>query len=190
VSFIDVSSLQYFSTHLKLREKMETDFIIKSLEQNQSVFKDIFADIQNEKANWHPAENKWSFLEIACHLYDEELDDFRKRIDYTLNKPGESWPPIDPEGWVKSRDYSSKNYAEVVSLFLDERARSIEWLNNLENPNWDLTYNHPQAGLLTAGEMLANWLAHDYLHIRQLNRYNFLYLKEKSAFKLHYAGDW
>ncbi len=33
-------------------------------------------------------------------------------------------------------------------------------------------------------------LAHDQLHIRQIIRYEFLYLKEASGADLSYAGDW
>ena len=29
---------------------------------------------------WKQSENKWSMLEIICHLYDEEREDFRSRL--------------------------------------------------------------------------------------------------------------
>ena len=37
---------------------------------------------------------------------------------------------------------------------------------------------------------LSNWLAHDYLHIKQITRYRYNYLEEKTAINLQYAGNW
>ena len=39
---------------------------------------------------------------------------------------------IDPVGWVKSKDYINQDYEEVLQKFLEERKRSVEWLNSLE----------------------------------------------------------
>jgi hypothetical protein len=49
---------------------------------------------------------------------------------------------------------------------------------------------HPELGMLRAKIFLANWLAHDYLHIRQIIRYQFEYLKVKTEVDLNYAGNW
>jgi hypothetical protein len=37
---------------------------------------------------------------------------------------------------------------------------------------------------------LHNWLAHDYLHIRQIIRIKYDYLKKTSGEILLYAGEW
>jgi hypothetical protein len=170
---------------------MEIKNINLKLSQNKTVFKSLFQDITEEQIQWKPSEEKWSLLQVACHLLDEEREDFRQRLDYTLHKQGETWPPIDPQGWVISRAYHEKNFAVIVEEFLKERSQSIIWLSQLQNPNWDNFYTHPQAGVLTAKQILTNWLAHDYLHIRQITRLNYQYLEKISApLKLHYAGNW
>ena len=38
--------------------------------------------------------------------------------------------------------------------------------------------------------MLTNWLAHDYLHIRQIIKLKFDFLKDQSDEHLSYAGEW
>jgi len=170
---------------------MEIKSIISKLDKNSSVFKSLFINILVDQIHWKPNENKWSMLEIACHLLDEEKEDFRQRIDFTLHKPGESWPSIDPQEWVKLRNYAGNDFEETVSAFLKERKKSIKWLKNLQNTNWATSYNHPTAGPVLAEQLLVNWLAHDLLHIRQITAMNYLYLKEKSKpLKLDYAGKW
>ncbi|KAA3610461.1 MAG: DinB family protein [Calditrichaeota bacterium] len=170
---------------------MESKDIILKLEKNGLVFESLFKNITEEQISWKANENKWSMLEIVCHLLDEEKEDFRQRIDFTLNNPGEAWPAIDPQGWVRSRNYSGKNFDETLNQFLAERKKSIEWLYNLSNPNWQVCYLHPKAGEVSAEQLLANWIAHDLLHIRQITATNYAYLLYKtSPIKLDYAGKW
>jgi len=99
-------------------------------------------------------------------------------------------PSIAPEGWVIAYDYASQDYEKALANFLNERKSSIKWLRNLENPNWEQAYNHPVFGMVKAKMFLENWLAHDYLHIRQIVKVNYLYLRNSSNEDFRYAGDW
>jgi len=73
--------------------------------------------------------------------------------------------------------------------FSAERRNSIDWLNALESPNWKATHPHPKLGPLSAEQLLANWLAHDLFHIRQVNDLHFLLLSSKTApLWLGYSG--
>jgi hypothetical protein len=40
-------------------------------------------------------------------------------VDYALHRPGESWPKIDPQGWVTERRYNDRDLAGSVQSFLD-----------------------------------------------------------------------
>jgi len=55
-------------------------------------------NISDAQARWKPAPEEWSVLEVICHLYDEEREDFRTRTRLTLEDPEADWPPIDPVG--------------------------------------------------------------------------------------------
>jgi len=118
---------------------------------------------------WRPAPQKWSLLEILNHLCDEERDDFRRRVQLTLENQETPWPPIDPEGWVSERNYNERDFEASLRDFAEERARSLVWLHGLKDPNWDHTYLHPTLGSFSAGDLLASWAAHDLLHIRQIS---------------------
>ena len=115
-------------------------------------------------------------MEVVNHLYDEEKDDFRKRLDLTLHKPEEEWPGIDPQGWVIAHEYSTKDFHQSVKNFFDERAKSIQWLNNLSVPEWDTLHQHQILGPLSAADLLAAWAAHDYLHLKQISELQAGYL--------------
>lgn len=170
---------------------MKNDLIIQALERNATIFQSLLGGVSETFYNWKPQPDKWSLLEIVCHLHDEECEDFRARVRHVLERPKDPMPPIDPVGWVTKRRYLEQDYEERVEKFLKERAASIAWLRSLENPQWDNVYQHATFGAMTAAFFLANWLAHDYLHFRQINRLRYAYLKEVLTEEaLDYAGNW
>ncbi len=129
-------------------------------------------------------------LEIVCHLLDEERDDFKARVRHTLETPLLEMPKINPTGWVLERDYKSQNYEIVLKTFLNERRKSVIWLNKNIYADWENIHKHPTLGTMSAKQFLTNWLAHDYLHIRQINACQYSYLKEKMKEDIQYAGNW
>lgn len=169
---------------------MKADMIIQQLEANRLVFQSLLTGREADEYNFKPDPQSWSILEILCHLLDEEREDFRTRVRNTLTTPLKQPPPIDPVGWVMSRNYAKQLYTERLESFMTERRSSVKWLKSLDNPSWNNSFKHPVAGAMTAYSLLANWLAHDYHHIRQINRRLYEYLKEKSKANLGYAGEW
>ena len=164
--------------------------VIDELDNNRLVFENLFKHKKKEEYLWKPVQEKWCILEILCHLYDEEREDFRARIRHTFEIPSEPLPSIDPESWVKSREYLKRNYGEMLESFLKERELSVNWLRSLPDPDWDSSCVHSKFGRMSAKMILANWLAHDYLHIRQVLKLNFELLKNFSSEELDYAGNW
>lgn len=169
---------------------MDPAYIISSLSGNGNVFRELLTGISKDENLWKQEKDKWCLLEIVCHLYDEEQYDFRARVKSVLEDPEATPPAIDPTGWVKSRKYAEQDYEMTLKKFLDERRKSIEWLQTLVSPKWKNEYMHPQFGPMSAYFFLANWLAHDYLHIRQIIRTRYQYLQYISGVELSYAGDW
>jgi hypothetical protein len=165
-------------------------FITSQLEDNTLVFKNLFGSKEESFILWKPFPEKWNLLEIVCHLRDEEKEDFRARVFSVLEDPRRELTPIDPVGWVKSRKYGEQTFEKVVAEFLEERARCVEMLRTLTDPRWDNAYNHPKLGPMTAWLFLTNWLAHDYLHIKQITRLRYDYLQGNSGEELSYAGNW
>ncbi|RKN27030.1 DinB family protein [Aquimarina sp. AD1] len=169
---------------------MNHQLIIKSLLRNQKVFEELLSGITKEEYLWKDRPNRWCLLEIVCQLYDEEKEDFRKRTKHILDTPDKNFEPIDPEGWVVNRAYIKQDYNVVFNNFIEERKASINWLNSLENTNWNNVSIHPDLGEMTAKQFLSNWLAHDYLHFKQIAKLKLDYIKYLSKEDFSYAeGD-
>jgi hypothetical protein len=169
---------------------MNHSLIIERLSHNTSIVKSIVQNVTAEKARWKPSQTEWSILEIVNHMVDEEKDDFRTRLRLTLEEPDSTWPPIDPEGWAAERNYNERDFADSLSNWLQEREQSIAWLKYLGAPDWKSTALHPKMGPMSAELVLANWLAHDLLHIRQMVTVLWANLSfEVDPITLDYAGN-
>jgi uncharacterized damage-inducible protein DinB len=154
------------------------------------IIRALLAGISQEEAQVKPNAKSWSILEVVCHLYDEEREDFREHLDFILYHQSEEWHTIDPQGWVTSRKYNEQEFDEMLNNFLGERRKSLDWLKGLSNANWETT-NTSEYGPMSAGEMFASWIAHDNLHIRQLVQLKrFQIEKIAQPYGILYAGDW
>jgi hypothetical protein len=169
---------------------MNLDYFIERLGRNRAVFEGLVRGISLEQARWRPAPDKWSILEVINHLYDEEREDFRQRLELTLADPKQPWPPIDPRGWVTARAYNERDLDASLDNFFAEREKSLAWLSQLSSPNWENRNEGPN-GVLSAGDLMASWMAHDFLHIRQLTRLQWQYVGALAEpYKTAYAGPW
>lgn len=168
----------------------DIEYFISQLQKNKSTFKSLLSDLSQAEYTWKYQPEKWCLLEVVCHLVDEEKEDFRQRVKTTLESPGASPPPIDPVGWVKQRNYIDQSFQEKLDEFLAERDQSIDWLRSQKEPNWENSCDHQELGPLSAYQFLSNWLAHDYLHMKQIVKIKFEYLKKISSQENDYAGNW
>ncbi len=169
---------------------MQATQIIQKLKGHHDLFQFLFSNLEPAEIHWKKQEGKWCLLEILCHLYDEELEDFRTRVQYCLERPEETLPPIDPVAWVSTRNYIGQNFEEKLPQFLQARKESIAWLESLSKPDWESGAVHPEVGKRSARFFLSNWLAHDYLHLRQITRLKYDYLWAHGGEAIKYAGNW
>lgn len=121
-------------------------------------------------AAWRPPDGSWSALIVCGHLLDEEREDFRPRLRATLEDPARGWPGIAPEEWVAQRGYEARELGATLDAFLAERRDSTAWLRGLGDAAWDNAHEHHRLGRLGARDLLAAWLDHDRLHLRQVVR--------------------
>ena len=166
------------------------NLVISEFERNKTIIQQLYADVDDDMLYWRRSKTKWCLLEIICHLYDEERLDFRFRTQWVLDKPNEIPPPFDPIACVEDHQYMVQNGSDMVKKWIKERDLSIAWLKDLKDPNWENAFEHPKRGRMSAKYFLSNWLAHDYLHIRQILKQKFDYLKLNTGTDLDYAGVW
>lgn len=169
---------------------MDQGTAIGTMADNLRRLRNLAEGVSVSNARWRPGPEDWSLLEVMCHLLDEERLDFRVRLEIILFRPSEPWPAIDPQGWVLAREYNRQDLPVVLKQFAKEREMSLGWLRGLESPDWNRVYEAP-FGPIRAGDMLAAWVAHDLLHMRQLVEWHWAHTEQAlTPYRVQYAGSW
>jgi len=169
---------------------MEFDTLYRELVNSTEIIRAVLVGITLQEARIKPDAESWSILEVVCHLYDEEREDFREHLDFILHRQNEEWHRIDPVGWITERKYNEQDLVESQGKFFVERERSLEWLKGLSQTDWETTYTS-EYGSVKAGDMFASWVAHDNLHIRQLVELSRMKIENiTKPYEIEYAGDW
>jgi hypothetical protein len=179
-------------------ESLTPALAIDRLQRGATLITALFDGLPAEVARWKPAPERWSLLEVVNHLADEEVEDFRARVQLTLRDPAAPWRPIAPQEWVAQRGYAARDRAESLARFQSERKASLDWLStHCQGQHahaavaWASVHVHPTLGPLSARGLLANWVAHDLLHARQMLRLHHERLAALAApATLDYAGPW
>lgn len=172
---------------------MNADVLIDSLARFPGILRAVVGALDDAtlRRRGGAQGQAWSIVEILCHLADEEMEDFRARLELTLRDPCADWPKIDPEGAARTRRYQEQDPHEALERFLAARQANLKWLASLGVVNWSLAAQHPRLGALRAGDLLASWAAHDLLHLRQIAKRLYEAVGVAAGgFDTGYAGAW
>ena len=170
---------------------MNENILIRELGNSAETIELLIKNLTPEEARFKPTPETWSVLEVLGHLLDEERHDFRKRLDILLHRPEEAWEPIDPQGWVIAHNYNEQDFDKTLDAFHAERQKSLVWLKELQEPNFEQEAMAPWGKPIKAGDMFAAWVAHDNLHIRQLVELRRSRIERiTQPYILEYAGEW
>jgi hypothetical protein len=170
--------------------EMELIQVVNQLHHQGEAILSLCASVNEDQARWKPDPENWSILEVLNHLLMEERLDFRGHLGHIYQKTQDVPPEIDRKTWKIQKKQDPRPMAQILLDFKAERETSIAWLNALENPDWEATISF-EWGALSAGDLLASWLAHDLLHLRQLVALQYdLTARESQPFDVEYAGQW
>ncbi len=65
---------------------MDFNTLYQELQNSTEMIRALLFGIAQEDARIKPNRESWSMLEVICHLYDEEREDFREHLDFILHR--------------------------------------------------------------------------------------------------------
>jgi hypothetical protein len=147
------------------------DDALPVLRRTPAVLRTLLADLP---AGWTSATEgpgTWTPFDVVGHLIHGDRTDWVPRIEHILRHgDAEPFPPFDREAmFTASR---GRSLGELLDTFERARADSLDRLRTLGLSDADLARRgrHPEFGVVTMGQHLATWVAHDFSHVNQVVR--------------------
>ena len=116
-------------------------------------------------------EGTFSAFDVVGHLIEGEKTDWIPRAITILERgKSETFEPFDRFGQIKASQ--GKTIEELLDEFAALRAENLGKLDELDLQPEQLALmgRHPDFGLVSLGELIATWVAHDLGHIAQIAR--------------------
>jgi hypothetical protein len=147
------------------------DTALPVLRRTPSVLADLLADLPSSWTDAVEGPNTWSPFDVVGHLIHGERTDWVPRVEHLL-RHGDAvpFPPFDREAMFAASQ--GRSLGELLDTFARLRSQSLERLEALGLNEADLSRcgRHPEFGVVTLGQHLATWVAHDLGHISQIVR--------------------
>jgi DinB family protein len=147
------------------------DTALPILRRTPAVLRVQLQDLPPDWTDATEGPNTWSPFDVIGHLIHGERTDWVPRIEHMLAH-GDSvpFPPFDREAmFAASR---GRSLQDLLGTFEQLRGESLARLQTLGLTDADLSRRgrHPEFGIVTMGQHLATWVAHDLGHISQVVR--------------------
>ncbi len=125
---------------------------------------------RNDEPLWRrrPAPERWSALEVLCHLRDAERDVWVPRLERMLTEAAPEIPDANMTGWETARRYDEQSPAGVLEEWAAARRRLLARLAPLGRADWVRTGIHALHGPYPLAEMVRYIGDHDLSHRRQI----------------------
>ena len=114
-----------------------------------------------------PAPGEWSTLDCLLHLLDTERLVFPVRVEAFL--AGRDFPAFDPDAAGTKAD-PEHGPVDLAQRFVHLRRASLALLAGLTDEDLPRRARHAELGLVSLGDMLHEWAAHDLMHTVQAER--------------------
>src|SRR5687768_8673719 len=98
---------------------MEFKTLYQELQNSTEMIRALLSGITQQEAQVRPDPDSWSILEVVCHLYDTEREDFREHLDFILHRQQDEYHAIDPQAWIVGRKYNQQDFLEMQDKFFD-----------------------------------------------------------------------
>ena len=119
----------------------------------------------------HEGGNTWSPYDVVGHLIHGEQTDWIPRARIILEH-GETraFEPFDR--FAQFGASAHRSLESLLDEFADLRGANVQALESLRLTPDDLERRglHPELGVVTLGQLLATWVAHDLDHLNQISR--------------------
>ena len=141
------------------------------LQRMPRVLRELLRDLPHDWTRATEGAGTWSPFDVVGHLIHGERTDWMPRVEHIL-RHGDAvmFPVFDREAMFTASN--GLTIGHLLETFDRLRTESLDRLSRLALTDADLARRgrHPEFGIVTMGQHLATWVAHDLDHISQIVR--------------------
>jgi len=141
--------------------------ILAKLQETPKSLVSLLRGIPDEVLRRKPAPEKWSMLEIACHLRDVERL-FLERYAKMANHDRPALRMINQDELAVALKYNEDAPAAAIREFQALRGESIALLSALAHQSWQRIGLHPKRGEFSVADQADIQMRHDANHLNQI----------------------
>jgi len=123
------------------------------------------AGMTREQVLAKPVPNKWSTLQVVCHLADFEIV-YADRLKRVIAENGPTLFGGDPDVFANSLAYHHRDLAEELALIDACRRQVTRILRTLKEEDFSRVGKHSEAGPLTLLQFLQRVTEHVPHHVK------------------------
>jgi hypothetical protein len=142
--------------------------LIGTLRETYSTLARLTAAATDDALDFRAAPEDWTIREILAHLVDDEMYVMRTRMERIIKEERPDLAPHDERKWYASRNTSRDALPELLTDFATQRAASLGIVTMLRESDWAREGYQLEYGVFTAETWLEHWVAHDTVHLRQI----------------------
>lgn len=147
------------------------DDALPVLRRTPAVLRALLTDLPDPWIAAVEGPGTWSPFDVVGHLIHGERTDWVPRVEHLL-RHGDAvpFPPFDREAMFAAS--KGRSLGELLDTFERLRRENVARLEGLGLTEADLSRRgrHPEFGVVTLGQHLSTWVAHDLGHIAQVVR--------------------
>ena len=147
------------------------DEALPVLQRTPTVLRALLSELPAAWTGATEGPGTWSPFDVVGHVIHGERTDWVPRIEHLLRHgDAEPFPVFDREAMFSAS--KGRSLGELLETFAGLRTESLARLRELGLTDADLTRvgRHPEFGVVTLGQHLATWVAHDLGHVGQVVR--------------------
>ena len=137
-----------------------------ALRHTPAILERIVDVIPAERQGERSSEDRFSLLEMVCHLADFE-DIYLERMRAALSNDGVEVPDVDEGARAVEKRYAERDLRQELSVFANRRRDTIDFLEGLSDEDLGRSFTKAGMGRVTIGEYLALLAGHDLYHLDQ-----------------------
>ena len=144
---------------------------VSVLDRTPIVLRDMLHGLPDAWTRGDEGPDTWSPYDVVGHLIHGERTDWIPRARIILEEgEGRAFEPFDR--FAQERESRGKSLAQLLDEFAALREENLEVLRGLDLGPAELALKgrHPDLGVVTLGQLLATWTAHDLGHLAQISR--------------------